>query len=294
MTLNEPQCFIDMGHRLGEHAPGDKLRFAEVLLATHHTLLAHGRAVQAIRAHAVKPSMVGVAMIGWTQIPATESSADIEATRVRMFQTRERRLFTGAWWSDPIFLGEYPADGVALFGDAVPAVPDGDMAVISQPLDFLGLNIYNGCYWKADANGQATEVPYGKGFPRTSCDNWPITPEALRWGPRYSHERYRVPIVITENGHQNTDIVSLDGKVHDPQRIDYLHRHLRELRRAIVEDGVPVKGYFQWCFTDNFEWAFGDSIRVGIVFTDYETQQRVPKDSAYWYRDTMAANGANL
>jgi len=120
-----------------------------------------------------------------------------------------------------------------------------------------------------------------------------VTPPVLYWGPRFLHERYKVPIVITENGHQNIDVISIDGKVHDPQRIDYLHRHLRELGRAI-DEGIPVQGYLQWCFTDNFEWAKGDATRVGLVYTDYPTQQRIPKDSAYWYRDVIRNNGSNL
>ena len=131
------------------------------------------------------------------------------------------------------------------------------------------------------------------GYPKTSCENWPVLPNSLYWGPKFMYERYKVPIIITENGHQNIDIISLDGKVHDPQRIDYLQRYLKELARAI-KDGVPVGGYFQWCFTDNFEWAMGDTIRVGIVYTDYPTQRRIPKDSAYWYSAVIAKNGAQI
>ena len=111
--------------------------------------------------------------------------------------------------------------------------------------------------------------------------------------PKFFYERYGLPVVITENGQQNADVVSLDSQVHDSQRIDFLQRYLRELRRACAE-GVPIRGYFQWCFTDNFEWAMGDAIRVGIVFTDYPTQRRIPKDSAYWYREVIRTNGTNL
>ena len=175
----------------------------------------------------------------------------------------------------------------------MPKIEPNDMDIISEKLDFLGLNIYHGFVFEAGPQDEPVVVPLPAGYPKTTQDHWPVTPEALYWGPKFTHERYQVPIVITENGHQNADIISLDGKVHDPQRIDYLHRHLRELRRAIV-DGVPVRGYLQWCFTDNFEWAMGDATRVGLVYTDYPTQRRIPKDSAYWYRDVVAKNGANL
>jgi len=293
MTLNEPQCFIELGHHTGYHAPGDKLRFNEVLLATHNTLCAHGQAVQVIRSEAKTPPTVGIALVGGVCLPATTAPADIEAARHAMFRTNTLSAFQVSWWSDPIFQGKYPEDGIQLFGKMMPKIETGDMELIAQKLDFIGLNIYHGFAYKAGVDGKPEVMPLPAGYPKTTQDHWPITPEALYWGPKFIHERYQVPIVITENGHQNADIISRDGRVHDPQRIDYLHRHLLELQRAI-DDGVPVKGYLQWCFTDNFEWAMGDATRVGIVYTDYPTQKRIAKDSAYWYRDIIAKNGANL
>ena len=293
MTHNEPQCFIGLGLQAGIHAPGDKLRFAEIAQAMHHTLLAHGQAVQVIRAHAKLKPTIGIAMVGGAHIPATDSPADIQAACQKMFSTSKKDAWSNAWWMDPIFLGHYPEDALQLYGDAAPTIQPGDLETISQKLDFLGLNIYHGFVYKAGPTGQPEAVPHSPGYPKTTQDFWPITPASLYWGPRYMYERYHVPIVITENGHQNADVISLDGKVHDPQRIDYLHRYLRELQRAVIE-GIPVRGYMQWCFKDNFEWAMGDAIRVGLVYTDYPTQRRIPKDSAYWYRDVIATNGAAL
>jgi beta-glucosidase len=293
MTLNEPQCFIGLGHQTGYHAPGDRLRFDEVLLAGHHALLAHGRAVQAIRAAAKSAPLVGFAPVGVVRMPHTDSAADLAAARQAMFTVRERDCFSNTWWMDPVFRGRYPEDGLSLFGSAVPPVRAGDMETIAQPLDFFGANIYHGGFVRAGADGSPEDVALPPGYPKTTQDFWPVTPGALYWGPRFFAERYGLPIVITENGHQNADVVSLDGRVHDPQRIDYLHRYLRALRQA-CDDGVPVQGYFQWCFTDNFEWAMGDAIRVGIVYTDYPTQRRVPKDSAAWYREVIRTNGAEL
>lgn len=294
MTQNEPQCFIGLGHQTGYHAPGDKLRFDEVLLATHHALLAHGRGVQAIRANAKKTSTVGIAECATFPIPHTETPTDIDAARTAMFRVTDQSMFKASWWMDPIFFGKYPEDGVKLHGDAVPNIHAGDMETISQPIDFLGLNIYHGFPYRAGKDGQPELVPFPPGYPKTTQDYWPITPSVLRWGPRFMYERYKTPIVITENGHQNADVVSLDGQVHDPQRIDYIHRHLRHLRTAITADGVPAKGYFLWSLTDNFEWAMGDAIRLGLVFIDYTTQQRIAKDSGRWYGEVTKTNGATL
>ena len=194
---------------------------------------------------------------------------------------------------DPIFLGTYPQDGLSLFGQAVPHIQVGDLDTIAQPLDFFGVNIYHGAFVRASGSGEVEFVSLPPGYPKTTFDCWPITPEALYWGPKFYFERYGLSIVITENGHQNADIVALDGKVHDPQRIDYLHRYLLAYRRACME-GIPLKSYFQWCFTDNFEWNKGDSSRNGIIFTDYSNQVRIPKDSAYWYQQVIRTNGSIL
>ena len=293
MTLNEPQCFIGLGLQTGYHAPGDKLRLDEVLLAGHHAMLAHGRAVQEIRACATARPIIGFAPVGVVRMPETDSAADVAAARQAMFSVARQDCFNNTWWMDPVFLGRYPEDGLRFFGDAVPKVPAGDLETIAQPLDFFGANIYHGAFVRAGPGGVPQDVPLPPGYPKTTMDDWPVTPTCLYWGPRFFHERYGLPIVITENGHQNADVISLDGKVHDPERIDYLHRYLRELGRACA-DGVPVRGYFQWAFTDNFEWAKGDSIRCGCVFTDYPTQRRIAKDSAWWYRDVIRSNGASL
>jgi beta-glucosidase len=142
------------------------------------------------------------------------------------------------------------------------------------------------------ADGRPQIVPQPTGHALTAF-HWPLTPEALYWGAKFFHERYQLPIFITENGMANVDWVAADGQVHDPQRIDFLRRYLREFRRA-AEDGVDVRGYFVWSIMDNFEWAEGYKQRFGLVHVDYATQKRTPKDSAFWYRDVIASNGAVL
>ena len=130
------------------------------------------------------------------------------------------------------------------------------------------------------------------GFPLTA-NKWYVTPEVMHYGPLNLFRRYGIPLIITENGQSCNDRIFLDGKVHDPERIDFLHRYLRELHKAI-EDGVPILGYMQWSFLDNFEWSEGYNERFGIVYVDYPTLQRIPKDSAFFFRDIIASNGAIL
>lgn len=292
MTLNEPQCFIGLGHQSGQHAPGDTLGLSEVLRTGHHALLAHGKAVQTLRTYAKQACQIGYAPVGVVKLPAAATSTNIDAARQAMFSITETSVWNNTWWLDPIFFGRYPEDGLRTYGAAVPQVRDGDMATISQSLDFLGANIYNGQTVRADGAGQPIVVPHVSGIGRTTY-GWPVTPPALYWGPRFFWERYHTPIVITENGVSTTDWIALDGKVHDPQRIDFLQRYLLECERA-QDDGVDIRAYFHWSLLDNFEWHEGYKQRFGLVYVDYATQKRVPKDSAFWYRDVIQSNGAHL
>jgi beta-glucosidase len=292
MTINEPQIFLGLGHHAGTHAPGLKLSMRDVLLGGHHVLMAHGRAVQAIRAGAKAPVRIGWAPCGKVDAPATDGLADHEAALRSTMSVTQRDCWNNTWWADPVCLGTYPEDGLTLFGGDAPKIRSGDMALMRQPLDFYGLNIYSCGRVRAGKNGRPETVPNPPGTPTTSF-RWPITPECLYWGSKLVNERYRLPIVITENGMSNLDWVMSDGKVHDPQRIDYTRRHLIELHRAIA-DGVDVRGYFHWSIMDNFEWAEGYRERFGLVHVDYATLERTPKESAYWYRDVIRSNGRSL
>jgi beta-glucosidase len=289
MTLNEPQCFIGLGRLLGTHAPGDKLGLTEVLLAGHHSLLAHGKATQVIRARSKQPCEVGWAPVGAPKIPATNSPEDIEAARQAMFGPTPGSVWSNAWWNDPVFFGHYPEDAVEAYGAAAPVVKAGEMEIIQQPMDFYGANIYNAQTVRMGDDGKPEELPHPLGMARTIY-HWPVTPEALYWGPKFFYERYKQPIVITENGLGLSDWIHQDGKVHDPQRIDFLSRYIGEFQRA-ADDGVPAKGFFQWSLMDNFEWNEGYRFRFGLVHVDYQTQVRTPKDSAYWYQNVIKNNG---
>jgi beta-glucosidase len=302
LTLNEPQCFIGFGHATGTNAPGLQLSAAQCLQAGHHVLLAHGKAVQVLRTYARIPATVGWAPVGIVSMPVPDGgSNEIEAARRAMFSVTggdahamamPPNIWSNTWWADPVVFGTYPEDGIQAAGAAMPVIAPGDMAIISQPIDFYGANIYAGTLYQADASGNPVRLPHPASTP-LSAFNWPVVPECLRWGPRFLHERYQVPIVITENGISLADQPSPDGGVHDPQRIDFLQRHLIQLRHAIA-DGADVRGYFHWSILDNFEWAEGYRQRFGLVHVDYPTQRRTPKDSARWYHECIAANGSFL
>jgi beta-glucosidase len=292
-TLNEPQIFLGLGHNEGTHAPGLRLSRKDVLLATHHALLAHGTSAQVIRARAKRPSQIGCAPVGNLKSPATDGAADVEAARAATFSVPEKGwTFNYTWYCDPMLRGHYPEDGLALFGKDAPEVRPGDMETIRQPMDFFGVNIYSSDVVRAGPDGAAEPAPRGPGYPITMF-RWPVQPDALYWGPKFLQERYRLPVVITENGLASMDWVHTDGQVHDAGRIDFLTRYLLELRRAIA-DGVDVRGYFQWSIMDNFEWAEGYALRFGLVYVDYRTGERIPKDSYRWFRSVIAANGQNL
>jgi beta-glucosidase len=292
ITLNEPQCFIGLGHLTGTQAPGDKLPMDKALLAAHNALMAHGLAVQVIRSRAKLTPRVGMAPTGVAGIPASGSTEDVSAARESLWDVANNSLFNLAWWLDPVFRGHYPEKGLQAYGSAVPRFDDADFRTIGEPLDFLGLNIYLGTTVRRGRSGLPEIVEGEPGDPRTHY-GWPVTPAALRWGPQFVHERYGLPVVITENGMANLDWVALDGRVHDPQRIDFLTRYLRELRAA-SEAGVPILGYFAWSLMDNFEWSDGYKYRFGLVHIDYATLRRTLKDSALWYRGVIESNGKNL
>ena len=289
-TLNEPACFIGLGHQIGVHAPGVQLSPAEVNRAWHHSLLAHGRGVRVIRQASKSPGcQVGFAPVFRTCIPATESAADIEAARRMMFDGRDRSMFEPGWNLEPILNGVYPDDLLKLWGADAPVIREGDMELIRQPIDFIGFNLYQSGLVRAGAGGLPEDIPYPTHHPRTQL-GWPVTPDALYWAARFLHERYALPLVVTENGLALNDWVSVDGRVHDPLRIDFLTRYLRGLERA-VDEAIPVLGYFHWSIMDNFEWAEGFQPRFGLVHVDYTTQQRTIKDSGYWYREVIKNRG---
>lgn len=282
ITLNETSVFMGCGYFEGSHAPGFKLGNRDLLQIGHNILMAHGKAVKAIRQN-TKESKVGITLATQPKIPLTP--ADVEPARAANFWEGIGGFFWSTnYWLDPIVFGRYNQKLIDEAGELFPKVTADDMRTINQKIDFIGINIYEAQY-----QGDYKRTP---GTAHTEL-SWDVYPQALKWGVKFNYERYKLPIIITENGMSAHDWVSLDGKVHDPNRIDFLQRYLRGLKEA-VEEGCEVDGYFQWSFMDNFEWARGYNPRFGIVFVDYATQKRTPKDSAYWYKNVIETNGDNL
>lgn len=295
ITINEPQCVVLLGHLNGTNAPGLKLSYRETFQVAHHLLMAHGRAVQMLRKYACRPIRVGYAPTGGVAYPYTNSPEDIEAARKVYFgfyNPMDNWAWNVSWFSDPVFLGHYPKEGLEKFAAYLPEFTQEEMDLIHQPLDFMGQNIYNGYYIRAGKDGEPEFVDREPGFPKTAMD-WPVTPEAFYWGIKFLTERYPLPLYMTENGMGCHDNVSFDGRVHDADRITFLDAYICEMERAIAE-GADVRGYFLWTFLDNFEWKEGFNKRFGIVYVNYQTQKRTVKDSALWYRKVISTCGGSL
>ena len=276
MTFNEPIVFIMSSYIQGQNAPFKK-DFLHIKSIIRNYYLAHGRAVKTIRENAKCSPMIGTAMAAGCYVPKDESTAEIEAARKNTFETRNG-IFGNALWLDPLILGTVP-DFMKR------ALKPDDLSIIRQPMDFIGLNIY-----------QSMSAAYGEipvqGTPRTVM-GWTMDERVMYWTIRFFHERYQTPLMITENGIANPDWVMGDGKVHDPQRIDFMDRYLSSLKRA-VDEGFPVLGYQHWSIMDNFEWTSGYEPRFGLIHVDYATQKRTVKDSGRHYAEIIRTNGANL
>jgi beta-glucosidase len=309
-TLNEPFCAAFLGYGSGVHAPGIADN-ASALAAAHHLNLGHGRAVTALRG--VTPSVVDLSVtLNLAQVePASDSDADRAAAQ--HVDAIANRIFL-----EPILQGRYPDRLV----EDTQHITDwsfvhaGDLVEIAAPIDLLGVNYYHSTT-VADGPvraGDTDDQPSVNGSPnQTTASPWPGTDRAHsvpRQGPYTEmgwsidpegltrllvalHRDYPgIPLVITENGRASADVVAADGHIHDNDRIDYLKQHL-VAARAAIDAGVDLRGYYLWSLMDNFEWAWGFSKRFGIVYVDYETLERIPKDSALWYRDVITNNAVD-
>ncbi len=283
ITLNEPFIHMTLGYALGMHAPGRTLGL-DALPVAHHQLLAHGLAAGELHDRGL-----GVLISNnCTPVrPASEAEHDVAAAAI--YDALHNRLF-----NDPVLLGTYP-DLSALGPEAYPSfVEDDDLKLIHAPLEGLGINYYTPSVVEyADPTGN-DGLPFTlneiEGVPTTAF-GWPVVPDGLREllvGLRSRYGSALPPIYITENGCSTNDVLTNDGRVHDTERIDFLTGHLGALREAMAA-GVDVRGYLTWSLIDNFEWAEGYSQRFGLVYVDYPTQRRAPKDSFYWLRDEIAA-----
>jgi beta-glucosidase len=310
VTFNEPWCSSFVGYGTAQHAPG-RADLGAGVAAAHHLLLAHGRATQSLRAALGQRAAIGIALNLTTIRPATDDEADVEAAR--RADGNLNRFFL-----DPLFRGTYPDDVVADYETWKPGldvVADGDLQDIATPTDFLGVNYYSPRTVAArpphkgartfpkgilEAPTQLEPLAEGlelldlvrQGLERTTM-GWEIEPDGLREVlGRVARDYARIPLYVTENGASFSDYTTPEGQVVDPERIRYLDGHIRAVHDSISRD-VDVRGYFVRSLFDNFEWAHGYSKRFGLVYVDYPTATRVPKDSFSWYQGVISANGLN-
>jgi beta-glucosidase len=279
MTLNEPWVVASLGNKTGEMAPGfrDEKLFLQV---SHNLLVAHGLSMQALRAD--RPdSKVGIVLSLSPSEPETDSPQE--------FAMADGNWRTdGAMFLDPLFRAHYDPLFMQRYAHIVPEIKPGDMALISQRMDLLGVNYYFRVV--INKNGWVQHVPGAK----ETDMGWEINPKAFHRLLTRMHKDYDLPpIYITENGAAFKDTVAPDGQVHDAERLDYIRDHLAEVRQAMHE-GVDIRGYFVWSLLDNFEWHHGYSKRFGITYVDYETQKRIVKDSGRWYSNVITQNGFEI
>ena len=285
MTFNEGTSFIGEGYLHGTHAPfesvpaGSVEEEEKVLHLTKNLLLAHAKAVKVIKEKAILPPRIGIATDSTLYMPESESEDDIEVARAKTFADKLNHYYLN-WWLDPIQKGEAHPRLREILSES-------ELALIYQPLDFLGWN----CYLAGNYNDGLDGKPW-PGMPRTNM-GWAVTPDALYWGVRFIHNRYSLPIIISENGVAIIDFKMDDGRVHDPQRIQFMKWYLRGLKRA-ANEGYPIRGYMAWSILDNLEWAHGFDKRFGLIYVDFRTQERTLKDSAYWYAELIQSNGESL
>ncbi|MGW5329201.1 GH1 family beta-glucosidase [Streptomyces sp. NPDC004014] len=277
-TLNEPSCSAWIGHLEGTMAPGWTDLTAAVR-ASYHLLLGHGLATQAVRA-AVPGAQIGIVNNLSTVFPATDRPEDLAAAR-------RHDGHVNRWWLDPVHGRGFPADMLETYGVELPEQP-GDMETIAAPLDWLGLNYYFPAYVADDPDGPAPRVRSVRrdGVPRTGMD-WEIDAGGIETLLLRLTEEYGArKIYVTENGSAYPDVVRPDGTVDDPERQEYLERHLAACASA-ARKGAPLAGYFAWSLLDNFEWAYGYDKRFGLVHVDYRTQVRTIKGSGHRYADIV-------
>jgi beta-glucosidase len=283
ITHNEPFVTAFLGHAYGTKAPGDR-DWRKALEVAHHVLLSHGLAVRAFRSADPGGGEIGITLDFWPADALTESEADRGAVQ-RWDALRNR------WFLDPVLRGAYPSDLVAWFESQLGPLElgrPGDLDVVAQPIDFLGLNYYSRAVVADDPSDGPVAVRQAPPAAPTTGMGWELAPDALyELLVRIKREYGDIPIFITENGSAYDDPTPTNGFVADPLRLGYLRDHLEAVARA-SDAAVDVGGYFAWSLLDNFEWEHGYDKRFGIVHVNYETQRRIPKQSAHWYRDFIA------
>lgn len=292
MTINEIPCFTHLGYAVNSmppHAPGVTVNSQkQVWQTSHHALLAHGLGVQAIRANSPVPCQVALVDNFAVTVPISESPANIQANAQAFPFCGQNGGITY-----PALTGEYQSQFLAYLGENAPDIQPGDLEIIHQPLDLLGLNIYSATYVQASNNQQGWEfLPLPTNYPKMYMPWLNLVPDALYWAARHVREtlgQTNLPMIVTENGCAAPDQLLANNQVIDSDRIMFLREYLRAVHRAIQE-GYDIRGYFLWTLMDNFEWSWGYDRRFGIIYTDFASQQRFPKSSYYWLQECIQQN----
>ncbi len=287
VIFNEPQVVVEDGHYTGAHAPFLRLSRSDVFRVAHNVLLCIGKAEKAMRAAAKHKLNLGCAPCFTPMIPKNEKDAK-SAEEFNFMPNGE--FYDGCFFTDAIIKGEFTEEYKKWFAEYGYNPSAEDMKIIKSDLDFFGINFYRGFYVEKTADGmKRTAVAPCDKF---TAMNWCVTPEAIGYAAKYYYERYGLPILFTENGMAATEWKTIEGEIPDYMRIDYMKRHIEVLKKAAEK--YPIIGYFYWSFMDNFEWAEGYSKRFGLVYVDYETLERTPKKSAYWFKKVIETNGEDL
>ncbi|MGH4139352.1 GH1 family beta-glucosidase [Clostridium sp.] len=281
ITHNEPFCASLLGNYLGIHAPGNS-DLKKALMVSHHLLLSHGLVVRAFRKFKFVSSSIGITLNLSPVYPASTKEEDIFATKIN-------DGFLNRWFLDPVLKGSYPKDMIEFYEKIVGSldfIVAGDLSIISTDMDFLGINYYSSSKIEYAPDLELKFKGIDGGEEKTAM-GWEICPNSLyELLIRIKSEYTKLPLYITENGAAFDDKVTKDNKVHDIERINFIKDHLVVIQR-FIEEGGNLKGYYLWSFMDNFEWAFGYSKRFGMVYVNYDTQERIMKDSALWYKGVI-------
>ncbi len=283
ITINEASNVMEGMSPNATNAPGHHYSLRDRLTALHNILKAHGKAVMALR-NCVEDVKVGFAPCSFALCPAdAENEAEAKEAYFKITKGDLTGNSTTRLFYDTIFFGDYPKEYYEYYSDVMPEITKEDLEIISQPVDYCFHNLYSG-------------ITYGAKKEKVNhvCNmlGWNIYPEAIYYASKFLYERYKHPIIITENGYPAPDFVFDDGCVHDPARIEFIRKYTDEMKRAIA-DGVDIRGYFYWTVMDNLEWEIGFEPRFGLIYVDFDTFKRTPKDSYYFYKQLIENSDLN-
>lgn len=282
--FNEPQCVIEEGYVSGNHAPFLRLPRKEVFKAAHNVLLCIGKAEKAMRKIAGHKLNLGFSPCFAPAVPTDKRDEKV----VEEYQfTPNGEFYDGCYFTDAVIKGKFPDNYKKWFDENDYHPSDEDLKIIKCDLDFFGFNFYRGFFVKNTENG-IKRLPVLPTDDLTAMD-WQVTPEAIEYVAKYYYERYRLPLIVAENGVAISEWKTLDGSVPDYMRIDYMKRHIDAIKK--IAEKYSVIGYFYWTLLDNFEWSLGYTRRFGLIYVDYKTQERTLKKSAYWYKKVIETNG---